>query len=85
MTFERLKEILEKEDICPADYDILGTGYIRGYDGYVIAECPVGYALYYMERGVKDLLAEFTAEHDACVALLQEFIRNDMKRLEKYI
>ena len=85
MTFERVKEILEHEDISSDDYDILGNGHVRGYAGYVIAECPVGYALYYMERGVKDLLAEFTNEHDVCVALLQKFIRDDMKRLEKYI
>jgi len=85
MTFERVKEILEHEDISSDDYDILGNGHVRGYDGYVIAECPVGYALYYMERGVKDLLAEFTTEHDVCMALLQKFIRDDMKRLEKYI
>ena len=85
MTFDRVKAILEHEDISPYDYDILDTGRVRGYDGYVITECPVGYALYYMERGVKDLLAEFTNEHDVCMALFGKFIKDDNRRLEKYI
>lgn len=85
MTFDRLKEILTQENISPYKYDILDLGGVKGYDGYVITVNAKGYNLYYEERGQKDLIAQFSSEHDVCIAFLQELVRNNRDFLAKYI
>ena len=48
MNISRLKAILEKEKIDPIDYDILGKGYVGGYDGFIINKADNGdFRLYY--------------------------------------
>ena len=42
MNISRLKAILEKEKIDPIDYDILGKGYVGGYDGFIINKADNG-------------------------------------------
>lgn len=85
MTFQEVKAIMKQEGISEYSYDILGTGRVKGYDGFVIAKSKKGYDLYYMERGEKTFLAWFSDEHEASVAFLKEFIRSGDPQLEKYI
>ena len=85
MTFDRLREILTKENINPAEYDILEKGCVAGFDGYTIERSKKGYDLYYMERGQKRFIAWFSDEHEVCVAFLEEFIKSGDPQLAKYI
>ena len=74
-----------QEEIDPYRYDILERGSVRGYDGYVICKGVQGYELYYMKRGIKELLGQYDAEHEACMALLKGFAYEGKARLTKYI
>ena len=85
MTFDKLKEILSKENINPAEYDILDKGCVAGFDGYTIEHSSSGYELYYMERGQKKLIACFASEHEVCIALLSAFVDSGDPQLQKYI
>lgn len=85
MTFDNLKEILTKENINPAEYDILDKGCVTGFDGYTIEQYPKGYKLYYMERGQKRLINCFATEQEVCVAFLKEFAESGDPQLAKYI
>lgn len=85
MTFDRLKVILAQEEIDPYRYDVLDLGGVRGHDGYVICGGAQGYELYYIERGIKELLGQYGTEHDVCVALLEAFAHEGKTRLTKYI
>lgn len=85
MTFEELKRILIKETVDPDLYDILDTGYIGGYDGYVIKKSAHGYDLYYMERGQYDFLDSFSNEHDVSIALIKELADYCEPQLQKYV
>lgn len=85
MTFDRLREILIKEDVDPDIYDICDTGRVAGYDGYVIKHSARGYDLYYMERGEYDFVELFSNEHDVCIALLKELADYCVPQLKKYL
>ena len=85
MNISRLKAILEKEKIDPIDYDILGKGYVGGYDGFIINKVDNGdFRLYYMERGQRDLLLQTDSEEQVCIEFLRVMGRDD-KNLLKYI
>ena len=85
MNISRLKAILEKEKIDPIDYDILGKGYVSGYDGFIINKAANGdFRLYYMERGQRDLLLQTDSEEQVCIEFLRVMGRDD-KNLLKYI
>ena len=85
MNISRLKAILEKEKIDPIDYDILGKGYVSGYDGFIINKAANGdFRLYYMERGQRDLLLQTDSEEQVCIEFLHVMGRDD-KNLLKYI
>ena len=85
MNISRLKAILEKEKIDPIDYDILGKGYVGGYDGFIINKADNGdFRLYYMERGQRDLLLQTDSEEQVCIEFLRVMGRGD-KNLLKYI
>ena len=85
MNISRLKAILEKEKIDPIDYDILGKGYVCGYDGFIINKADNGdFRLYYMERGQRDLLLQTDSEEQVCIEFLRVMGRDD-KNLLKYI
>lgn len=85
MNISRLKAILEKEKIDPIDYDILGKGYVSGYDGFIINKADNGdFRLYYMERGQRDLLLQTDSEEQVCIEFLRVMGRDD-KNLLKYI
>lgn len=85
MNISRLKAILEKEKIDPIDYDILGKGYVGGYDGFIISKADNGdFRLYYMERGQRDVLLQTDSEEQVCIEFLRVMGRDD-KNLLKYI
>lgn len=85
MNIKKLKEILKKEKIDPIDYDILGKGYVGGYDGFIINKADNGdFRLYYMERGQRDLLLQTDSEEQVCIEFLRVMGRDD-KNLLKYI
>ena len=85
MNISKLKTILEKEKIDPIDYDILGKGYVGGYDGFIINKADNGdFRLYYMERGQRDLLLQTDSEEQVCIEFLRVMGRDD-KNLLKYI
>ena len=85
MNISRLKAILEKEKIDPIDYDILGKGYVSGYDGFIINKADNGdFRLYYVERGQRDLLLQTDSEEQVCIEFLRVMGRDD-KNLLKYI
>ena len=85
MDFAALKKILVKENINPIEYDILEKGYVTGFDGYIIESIESGYGLYYMERGQKNLIAEFSGEKEVCLAFLKELAKTGDPQLAKYI
>ena len=85
MNISRLKAILGKEKSDPIDYDILGKGYVGGYDGFIINKAANGdFRLYYMERGQRDLLLQTDSEEQVCIEFLRVMGRDD-KNLLKYI
>lgn len=85
MNISRLKAILGKEKNDPIDYDILGKGYVGGYDGFIINKAANGdFRLYYMERGQRDLLLQTDSEEQVCIEFLRVMGRDD-KNLLKYI
>lgn len=85
MRVKELKVILKKENINPVDYDILGIGHVKGYDGYVLQKDAGGrYQLFYEERGQKEILGAYQTEEEACMCFLQKMAK-EFKRLAKYI
>lgn len=85
MRVKELKAILEKENINPVDYDILGIGHVKGYDGYILRKDVSGkYQLFYEERGQKEILSEYQTEEEACLRFLQQMAKDDQK-LKRYI
>ena len=85
MGFAELKKILVKENVNPIEYDILEKGYVTGFDGYIIESIESGHGLYYMERGQKNLIAEFSGEKEVCLAFLKELAKTGDPQLAKYI
>lgn len=86
MTFQELKAILQQEGISELSYDILGTGSVRGYDGFVIKEAAaIGYDIFYMERGKSTFLEHAESEHIACKCFLAWFFKTGDKHLAKYL
>lgn len=85
MTIQELGQILINENIDPNDYEITGSDYLRGYDGFIILKGINGkWLLYYMERGQKDLLGAYNNEHQVCIEFLKVMGRG-RKQLQKYI
>ena len=71
MTFQELKEILYQEGISESSYDILGTGRVRGYDGFVLKKAKgAGYDIFYMERGESTFIEHAQNEYMACKCFL---------------
>lgn len=85
MTIKELGQILIDEKINPNNYEITGSDYLRGYDGFIILKGDNGkWLLYYMERGQKDLLGTYNNEHQVCIEFLKAMVDGD-KQLQKYI
>ncbi|MEG1727092.1 MAG: hypothetical protein RR089_05005 [Acidaminococcaceae bacterium] len=85
MTIKELKKILIDEKINPNSYEIEGSDYLRGYDGFIILKGDNGkWMLYYMERGEKNVLSTHNNQHEVCIAFLEVMARGD-KQLKKYI
>ena len=85
MTIKELDKILIDEKIPADSYEINGSDYLKGYDGYIILKGQNGkWLLYYMERGKKDLLETYNNEHQVCIAFLKS-MAIDFKQLKKYI
>ncbi len=85
MTIKELKKILIDEKINVNSYEIEGSNYLRGYDGFIILPGENGkWLLYYMERGQKVLLSTYNNQHGVCMAFLKYMARGD-KQLLKYI
>ena len=85
MTIKELGQILIDEKINPNRYEITGSDYLRGYDGFIILKGDSGkWLLYYMERGKKDLLGTCNNEHQVCLEFLKIMSRS-YKQLQKYI
>lgn len=85
MTIKELERILVYEKIPHDRYEITGSDYLKGYDGFIILKGDNGkWLLYYMERGQKDLLKTCNNEHQVCVEFLKEFT-DSYKNLQKYI
>lgn len=85
MTFEELLVVLKTENISPAQYDVLGCGYVGGEDGFIIENALGGYNVCYIERGNKTVLTWVADEHSACIKLIQEFIDCGEYQLQKYL
>lgn len=72
MTIIELESILISEKINTDRYEITGSDYLMGYDGFIVLKGDDGkWLLYYMERGKKDLLGTYNSEHRVCIEFLE--------------
>jgi len=77
MTKSELKDLLKKENIPEHFYGLNGG---LPYDAWCIAKTPMGWEVYYTERGEKYQVENFISEGEACECLFQR-----IKKMMEYL
>ena len=77
MDRERLRALLDAEDVDPAAYSLDGG---LPFEAYVLERQPLGWAVYYSQRGLRSNEEPFTTEDEACARLLELVLRDSTTR-----